>query len=297
MTALSSGGVAIPLNQVFLRPQNPKPGFPYTWVELDRSTQAAWGGLQVTPQNAIAVTGTWGFCADADPAGTLAANITAGSATITVSDGSQCGPGDILIAGYGRAAAPFPSDTLGHAGLLGAYTGERMLVTDRSWNDSTFAQSSGCSTVSAADNVLTVTGGTWNVNEMIQLDTERMLILAVDATGLKLTVRRAWDATILAAHGGAEVFVSRTLSVLRGQFGTTAASASGGAALYRHRPPSLVRDLNIAEATNRVLQETSGYARTVGSADSLMPATGAGLADLWDEAETAYGRKHRIRAI
>ena len=61
--------------------------------------------------------------------------------------------------------------------------------------------------------------------------------------------------------------------------------------------PRLIRDLNLAEALNRVLQETSGYARTIGSGESQAPVSGAGLADLWAEAATVYGRKARIRAI
>jgi len=45
------------------------------------------------------------------------------------------------------------------------------------------------------------------------------------------------------------------------------------------------------------LQETSGYARTVGEGGEARPAPGVALADLWDEAVTRYGRKARIRAV
>jgi hypothetical protein len=58
-----------------------------------------------------------------------------------------------------------------------------------------------------------------------------------------------------------------------------------------------VRDLAIAEAVNQVLQETSGYSRTVGAGEMAMPASGIALADLWDEAETEYGRKAPVRVI
>ena len=85
------------------------------------------------------------------------------------------------------------------------------------------------------------------------------------------------------------MYAYRTLSVLRGQCGTAAASATSSTTVSKHCPPGLIRDLNIAEALNRVLQETSGYARTAGSGEAAMPAPGAGLADLWDEAETVFG--------
>jgi len=45
------------------------------------------------------------------------------------------------------------------------------------------------------------------------------------------------------------------------------------------------------------MQETSGYARTVGGPDVSMAAPGVALADLWDEAVTTYGRKARSRVV
>jgi len=48
---------------------------------------------------------------------------------------------------------------------------------------------------------------------------------------------------------------------------------------------------------NRVLQETGGYARTEGEGAGAHPAPGAGLAEMWDEATTVYGRKARFRAV
>jgi len=110
-------------------------------------------------------------------------------------------------------------------------------------------------------------------------------------------VKRAWDGTYLAAHSGAAVSAYRQLSVLRGQLGTAAASHSSSATVARHRVPSLIRDLSIAECLNQVLQEGSGYARTVGSGETAMPAPGMGLAEKWDEARATYGRKARKMAI
>ena len=298
LTALSSGGVAIPLNACFLRPANPRPGYPYRAIELDRSSGSTFGGNSATPQNAISATGTWNFCADADPAGTLAAAITtAGQATITVSDASQMGVGDLLIIGYGRGTAPFPSATIGHAGVIQPFTGERVLVSDRSAIATGLTQSgSGCTTAGSDDDLLATTGtGSLNPGEVLLLDAEQMLVLLV--SGGTATVSRAWNGTRLATHSAATVQAYRSLSVQRGFLGTTAATWTNGTAVWKHRYPAIIRDLAIAESANRLLQEPSGYARTVGGPDVAMPAPGVALADLWDEARTAYGRQARSRVV
>lgn len=297
MTELQSpAGSDIPLWQIFPRPVNRKPGWPFTYVELDRSTVAAWGAGP-TPQLSIWISGTWGFTADMDPAGTLTAAVTTTTATsISVSDSSLMGVGDLLILNAGTAAAPFPAFPA-TAGGLGALTGERVLVTEQSATATGLTQSgSGCTAISDSDNALSTTGsGTINPGEVLLLDQERMLVQEV-VDGVAI-VKRAWDGTDLQAHSAATVNAYRLLTILRGQLGTAAATYSLGASVSRHRVPPLVRDLSIAETLNQILQETSGYARTVGAADMAVPAPGAGLSDKWDEARTTYGRKARKRAI
>jgi hypothetical protein len=298
MTALTTGGVSVPLNQVFLRPQNnAMNGRPwYTNFELDRSGSATLGGASATPQNAVAVAGTWGYGADADQVATLAAGAGSSDSTVTLSDGSKCGPGDLIVLGYGRGTAPFPSDTAGHAGALAPYTGERMLVYDVSAVATGLTQASGLTTASDSDVTLTTTGsGALNAGEVIVLDSERMLVEQV-VSGVA-SVRRAWDGTVIAAHSGAAVNALRLMSVLRNQYGTPGTTYLSGAAVFRHRVPPLVHDLAVAESVNRILQEGSGYARTVGGGESAAPAPGIALTELWDEAVTAHGRKARIRVI
>jgi hypothetical protein len=268
----SPHGTTIPLSTVIFRPVNRKPGWPYTHMEIDRSTSSAFGAGP-TPQLAIWMTGTWGFTADTDPAGTLTAAVsdTTGT-TVTVSDSSLLGVGDLAIV-----------------------DSERMLVTERRMVDTTVAFT-GLSSASAADNILGVPDGTkFSAGEVLQFDTERCLVSSV--TGNSLELARAWDGTILAAHTSGTIYAARQLTVARGQLGTAAATHSNAAPVSRHRPPGLIRDLGIAESVNRVLQETSGYARTVGGPDGAMPAPGVALADLWDEARTTYGRKARTRAL
>lgn len=291
-----SSAVTIALDQFFMCPQDRKPGFPFRWIELDRSTSAAWGGGTQTPQRSIQVTGTWGFTADADSVTTLSAAATDTATTVTVADGSQTGVGDLLILGYAVGTPAFPSDSLDHAGAFGAYEGERVIVSDKASTTTSLTVSSGCTTDASSDNQLTASGSGLNLGEVILIDAEQMLVLAV--SGDVATVQRAWNGTVLGTHSvNATIYAFRSLTVLRGQLGTTAVAQSSGQTVYKHRVPSLIRDLAIAESVNRVLQETSGYARTVGGPDIAKPAPGMALEALWAEAETAYGRKARIGAI
>jgi len=300
LTNLTTGGVVIPLNQVFLEPvNNPlKLRNFYEYLELDRSSTAAFGGNSQTPQHSIVAAGTWGAGADADQVATLAAAVsTTSQVSVSVSDGSKLGVGDLLILGYGRGAAPFPSAS-GYAGALGALQGERILIADKQPADALLQVSgSGCTTLLDSDNQLTVTGaGALNTGEVIQVDAEQMLLYSV-AAGV-FTVKRAWNGTVLATHlTGAEVYAMRALTVTRAMYGTTAATYLVSAAVFKHRVPSLVKDLAVAETVNQILQEGSGYARTVGSGADAHPAPGADLASKWDEYMTAWGRKARMRAV
>jgi hypothetical protein len=271
VTTLSSGGVVIPSNQYFLEPANDGP--PYTHIDLDRSTSAAWSS-GATPQHSISIAGLWGFNADTAAAGALASAMTDTTGTVaTITDSSLVGTGDTIL-----------------------IDSERMLVTARSMVTTGQTQQSGASTVSQADVALTVTDGTkYAVGEILLLDSERMLI--VDIAANVLTVKRSWDGTVLATHSGATVFAPRQLTVVRGTLGTTAATHLISAPVARQAYPSLIRDLAIAESVNQVLQETSGYALVVGEGDTVRPASGAGLAELWAEVVARYGRNTRSRVI
>lgn len=298
LTALTTGGIVIPLNQVFLEPaNNPIDGRPfYEYIELDRASSAAFGGNSGSPQHAVVFTGTWGAGAEADQVATLSGNVLAADTTITVSSGAQAGVGDLIILGYGRGTAPYPAAT-GYAGAIAPYTGERILVTGVAAAATGLTQSgTGVSTISDSDKALAWTGtGSLNVGEVLVLDSEQMLVEQI--VGSVATVRRAWNGTTLAAHTGAAIYAHRLLSVTRGMYGTTAAGASSGAAVHKHRVPGLIRDLAIAEAVNQVLQEGSGYARTIGAGADAHPAPGADLASKWEEAMVAHGRKARTRAV
>jgi hypothetical protein len=300
MTALVSGGVTITLDQVFVQPwSNPVKFRPYyDHIELDRATNAQFGNNSQTPQNSIGITGTWGYGADADPAGLLAADVGPGDAAITVSDSSQAGPGDLIVLGYGRGTAPFPA-LAPHAGAIQPYLGERVLITGASPVATGLTQSgAGATTDQSDDQSLQWTGsGALNAGEVITLDGEDMYVEKI--AGSVATVRRAYNGTTLATHSGAAIWAMRQWSVLRAQLGTAAAAYESGAAVSRHRVPQLVRDLAIAETANQVMQEGSGYARATGTGENAAPAPGASLGSKWMAAKRRHGRagKARQRAI
>lgn len=264
------------LNTAFFNLEPANYGPPYTYIEIQRNQAIAFSSGP-TPQRSIVITGTWGYSLDLDTAGTLAAAISSTSATqITVSDASQMGVGDLLVV-----------DT------------ERFLVQDRSTlTTGQTVQGSGINTASAADNVLALTSGSAvNIGEVLLVDAERLLVL--DITGNNVIVQRAYDGTLLGTHtAGATVYAYRTLTVLRGELGTTAATHSNSAPISRVRFPGLVRELAVAEALNNVLQETSGYARTEGTTGAnarTAPATA--LDSIRERAYKRYGRKVRYRGI
>ena len=271
ISALVSGGVAIPAGQFFLEPQD---GPPFTRIDLNRSAAAAWTAGS-TPQHAIAATGVFGFRADTAPAGALAAAMadTTGTA-LAVTDGSRAGAGSSLLV-----------------------DSERMLVTDTAMiTTGQSQQGAGAATAVASDVALTVTDGTkFAVGEVVLLDSERMRIADIAAN--VLTVKRAWDGTVLATHAGATIFAPRLLTVMRGALGTTAATHLIASPAAVHVNPGLVWELSVAEAINLFLQESSGYARTVGSGDNVRQASGAGLADLRARCVSAFGRKSRRRTV
>jgi hypothetical protein len=269
---VTTGGQSIPDSAIFWGPWNYSP--PFTFMELDRSQSYAFG-VGSTPQRDVAITGLFGYWDKQASAGSLSAAISSTSVTTcTVSDGAAMGVGDVIIAGT-----------------------ERMLVQDKAMADTGMTQQgSGCSTKAANDNLLGVTDGTqFSPHEVLQLDAEQMLIESI--TGNSLTVKRAWNGTVLGAHSGADIYASRKLTITRGDLGSTAATHTQGTSLNIQVIPGLVKELAIAEAINHVLQRSSGYARTMAIPGAGAVIPGGSLPDIRNQCWTAFGRKNRQRVI
>lgn len=269
-TSVTTGGVTIPLNECFFEPVNSGP--PYTYMELNRSTSATFGGGS-TPQRDIAITGTWGYNLDNASAGALASAVsTTTGTTISVTNSMAAGVGDLL-----------QIDT------------EWMLLADKAMTTTGQTLQTALTAKSDDQTVSVGSGAAFSAGEVVLLDAERMLV--IDISGNSLTVKRAWDGSTLATHTGSTIYAARSWTVVRGSRGTTAATHLNGAAITRFVPPSLITQLALAEAENHLLQGQSGYARTVGSADNERPISGQSLADIRKLAYQSYGRKGRMRAV
>lgn len=269
-TTVSVDGTALAAADYVLCPQD---GPPYRRVDLSDSASSTWS----RSQRGNSIAGVWGHSDNAAAGGALAAAVTTTTATtITVTDGSRIGVGDLI-----------------------RVDDERLVVTGRTMADTGVdIDATDALTASVADVgiICSTTVGMPTVGETILIDAERMLV--VDTAGSLLVVRRAWDGTVLAAHAaGASIWTPRTLTVVRGAAGTTAATHLIAAAITVHTPPALVSALAVAEAMDQLLQEGSGYARQVGTGESSREYWGRALAQLRDQVRDAYGRQARTGAV
>ena len=263
LTSVTADGADV-TGSVILQPAEYGP--PYAWLDLDGEAFA----------DPIVVTATWGHGDDHESAGTLAALAGAGDAMITVSDASLVGIGDQLRI-----------DT------------ERLEVTARAWTPVTGGALAGAGlSASVADRAMTVADGTKHrVGELLLVDSERVRV--VDIAGNVVTVLRAQDGSVLAAHtAGTAVNAQRLLAVTRGAQGSTAAGHAANATVWRHVVPGPVRTLAIASAVSTLLAERRGYATQAGpNTESGPKMTPAGLGDLRDRVAALYGRPVRSRAV
>lgn len=278
VTTLTSGGTTIAADDYLLRRADDKTEPPYTRIEINLSGSASFGGGDTYQQN-ITITGLYGYRNDETLVGGLSAALASTTATA------------VPVTGAASAAVG--------VGSVLRIDDERLLVTGRTMAD-TGQDVGGAGLAAQANSVtLAVTDGTaFAVDEILLVDSERMLI--VDIAGNTLTVKRAWDGSVLAAHdAGASVYAPRTLTVQRAALGTTAATHLDDAALYRWDPPGLVHDLTIAETIGRLTSETSAYTRALRSGDGSAERNRdqGVLQTLRNSAYDAVGRKARVRSV
>lgn len=270
ISSLSSGGIVIPASDYFLEPNEFGP--PFNRVEINLAGPASFGGGN-THQRNISITGLFGYSDESTPAGLTAEPLDASETLVDTTNGAFINPGDVI-----------------------KVDSERMIVAEKSTLSSGTTTTLGLLERNSNTTVPVTSGASFNVHEVILVESERMLI--VDITGNNLTVIRAWDGSTLAAHtSGLTVFVLRLLTVTRAALGTTAATHLDAAPITKMQVPSLIKELTIAEALNFLQQETSAYARSVGSGDNEREMSGAGLKSIRDLAKAQYARKMRVRVI
>jgi hypothetical protein len=276
--------VVIPAGSYILRPENEGP--PFTRVELRRDLNSFFGN-NTTPQQDIAITGTWGYWLQTQPGGTITSAITdtvSTSIQMSAGSGAYVGVGDVIIV-----------------------DSERMLVTDSQLvSTGVTPTGSGGQTLSMNDNTLAVgSGAAFTANETLMEDSEAMRILYI--TGNNLVVKRAWDGTILAVHSNSPLFANRQLTVVRGALGTIAATHSVNAPISVLSIPGLVKEYSLAVASQGMLQEPAGYANLTvrtwsGSTGTTQgqqkePAPGPGIPDLRSELQQRFARRVRSRVV
>lgn len=271
VTSLVSGGVTIPSTDYFLEPNSTGP--PYTRVEVNLASRSAFTSAS-THQRQIAITGVFGYRADTEVIGHLASDLAADpNATASASwTTASFGVGDLVL-----------------------IDSELIVIADRTMVDSTQDLQTPLDASAADVSVAVTSGGGFAVGETILLDSERMLV--VDIAGNTLTVRRAWDGSVLASHTGSSIWTLTGVTFGRAQQGTTLSAHLSGAVVARHVVPPMVRDLALAYAVNQFLQENAGYARVAGTGENAQEFTGRGIAQLEQDARRRHGRQMRTAAV
>lgn len=278
VTTLTSGGTTISSSNFNLEPNRTGP--PYNRMEINISSTASLGG-GATHQRDITIAGLWGWNDDHTTVGTVAEAL---DATETAVDVSAAASADIGV------------------GSILKVDSERMLVTDRT--NLTTGQTVGGAGLTAvkSSQALTVADGTqFAIDEVLVIESERVLVTDINAN--VLTVERAFEGTTIAAHAaGVTIYAPRTLTVTRGALGSTAATHLTGTTLQMWKVPPGVRQYATAEAIHELMQEQTGWFRTM-SASSIFggtakrAATIEALIDYRDQLYRTYGRKARIRTI
>jgi len=264
-----NGDLTLVAGDYFLEPASEGP--PYTRIEINAASANATAlfAAKTTVQRAIAVTGSWGYGNDTEAAGTLSASIANGTvATCAISDASLVDVGDTLL-----------------------IESEQIFVTKKSVSGAATTLSDALA-VNVAETAVTVANGAAiKTGEVIVLDSEQMYVQAV--SGNILTVIRAHDGTVLAAHAGADtvtVYVFRSLTIVRGVNGTTAASHASAVAITRYRVPGPIESLCRAEAIFNYEQDESGQTGVVGGPEGGVNVRPRSLEGLWERAKCGYMR-------
>lgn len=239
VSSLLSGGSSIASNLYFLEPVNIGPPFYSLEINIGVASPSAAFTVGATYQRNIAITGLWGFADDSSNTGTLASDILSNDETLIISNSAKVGVGDLI-----------------------QIDDERLLVTDKS-SVSTGDTLQTALTASIANDSVNVSNGTnFNNQEIITIDSERMLIIAI--IGNTLNVKRAYDGSVLATHTGSTIYAPRALSVSRGQVGTAADSHPEGVTILRYEPPRPVQELATSYAVKLLLDRQSGYVSSAG---------------------------------
>lgn len=260
--AQAASPITIASTDYYLEPIN-KP--PYHAVEIDAASSAVFQS-GASPQRSISILGRWAYSETTKAAGALAEADDGTETALDVTDSSLIGVGDTILIGT-----------------------EALFVSEKALLDTT-ANTAGALTATKSETTVPVNTGTLvKAGEVITIDSERMFVESI--SGNNLTVERAYDGSVLAAHSNpSDVYAPRTLTVVRAVNGTTAAAHSLSDAIVKYAPPADIVDLCRAEAIARYEQGRAGWTGQLGGGESAVEIRPFGLIGMWKAAAKKYRR-------
>ncbi len=277
--AQNASPTTISASDYFLEPVNSAP--PFDRIEIDLSSSAAFTSGE-TPQRSISVAGLWGYNNNTRGVGTVVSGL-ASSASATTMACSDSG----LLTGVSVG------DTL-------LIESEQIYVSQRT--HAALATPSpiftnGALTANQAEVSVTIDSGHGIADgEIILLESERIYVESSIAT--ILTVKRAYDGSVLASHPDDTVVETfRSLTIERGVNGTTAATHADTTAISKQEPPFDIEQLCIAETIASLSQEGAAWGRSIGSGDGASELSGRELANMRQWTMDLYLRGRNRTAI
>ena len=208
--------------------------------------------LSVFPQGRrrVEIVGRFAYSEDTKAAGSVSSGLTPGtSATNFVcSNAALIDVGDtLLIESEQLFVSERTATSLGIAGLL----------------------ISGIAADVSATELEIATPGVAIVGEVLLVDSERMLVVDTPGASAFVIVQRAYDGSTLASHASAaQAYTYRSLTVVRGVNGTTAAAHPDGTAIRKYVVPEDIERQVRAEAIYGIKADQSGQTGLVGGGDS-----------------------------
>ena len=274
-TAITVAGAAFTAYK--LRPHDApaRYGRPYRWIEPDFDTTAFFSPFSsgsAGPQDAISITGPFGYSETLTETTALAGAVSSTTATtITIADSTRIAAGDAIQIGS-----------------------EYLIVTASAFT-STGDTLAADLAVDATDDAIAVADGTaYTEGELLRIDRERMEIDEIN--GNTLYVRRSTRSRIAAHTTGTSIQAPRQLTVTRGALGTTAATHTDTTAVYRLSYPPHVEQLTVALTLVALANERAGWARTVGEGEGEREMSTRNLDKLEATVRRKYGQRARVRA-
>lgn len=216
---------------------------PYSWLDVapDAANLSEW----IEKDEGVEVPARWGLYEETESTAATVQNTTSQSDTVTtllLSDGSKVSPGMVLLIGT-----------------------EQEYVSG--WGDPTSAVTTLGAGVDATSVEWTLSAGALNVGEIGRVGLEQFKVL--DKNGTAYYVQRGWNKSRQAVHAvNADVDVYRSVNVVRGVNGTTAAAHLNGASIARYKAPSDVNYLCRQIAALMLKKAQGGFAGKTGNEDT-----------------------------